>query len=266
MRRISELNQENARLKSLLADAELEKASLREKMTGLTGVPGPQPARSPRQQTDGPSESGPGAVPEAGVRRIRPGLRQIKRERLRRHLEDVALGLFDQQGFDATTVEEIAAVAGVSPRTFFRYFAAKEDVLLVVMDEVQHEMLTAVKANYDGSPASLLAALVVFSEGLDQRRSALLRSSRLLGQPALYPSRLRHSRALEDALSVVLAGCDGSPEPGAHHRRLAALAACAMSISMRIWLEAQAKGPFRDVFVATVDVLQALGQVAESMA
>ena len=196
----------------------------------------------------------------------KPGLRQIKRERLRRHLEDVALTLFDQQGFDATTVEAIAAAADVSPRTFFRYFAAKEDVLLVGMDEVQRDMLSAVEAAYSGSAASLLAALMAFSEGLDQRRSSLLRSSRLLGQPALYPSRLRHSRALEDALAVALAGCDGLAGPGEHHRRLAALAASAMSISMRIWLEADARGPFRAVFASTVEVLQTLGRAAESVA
>jgi AcrR family transcriptional regulator len=188
------------------------------------------------------------------------GLRDKKRARLRRLLEEVALDLFVQQGFDATTVEEIAAAADVSPRTFFRYFAAKEDVLLVVMDEVQQEMLTAVRVHYDGTPRSLLNALVVFSEGLDRRRSAMLRSSRLLGHPALYPGRLRHSRGMEDALSIVLADHHGCPEPGTDHRALAVLAASAMSISIRIWLESGPKEPFRAVFVSTLGVLQQLGQ------
>jgi AcrR family transcriptional regulator len=269
--RISDLESENARLKRLLADAELEKASLRERVSNFSAARLPpataggdnraeSTSRPHRRAATAPPRTAaqPGSEPE--VVPLSQGLRDKKRERLRRLLEEVALELFVQQGFDATTVEEIAAAADVSPRTFFRYFASKEDVLLVVMDEVQQEMLTAVRVHYDGSPRSLLKALVVFSEGLDRRRAAMLRSSRLLGHPALYPGRLRHSRAMEDALAIVLADQDGRTEPGPEHRALAVLAASAMSISIRIWLESGAKEPFRAVFVSTLEILQQLGQ------
>ncbi|MEX6429452.1 MAG: TetR family transcriptional regulator [Ferrimicrobium sp.] len=55
---------------------------------------------------------------------------QERKERTRAVLAQTAAELFVSKGFDRTTVEEIAQVAGFSPRTFFRYFATKEEVVM----------------------------------------------------------------------------------------------------------------------------------------
>jgi len=78
-----------------------------------------------------------------------PGLRERKKARTRASIREHALRLFREQGYQATTVEQIAAAAEVSPSTFFRYFPTKEDVVL--QDDMDTRMIEAL----DRQPAGL---------------------------------------------------------------------------------------------------------------
>ncbi|WDF31981.1 TetR family transcriptional regulator [Arthrobacter agilis] len=57
-------------------------------------------------------------------------LRERTRNAIRDQIAQVAIVMFDEQGFDETTVDQIAVAVGISSRSFFRYFGAKEDVIL----------------------------------------------------------------------------------------------------------------------------------------
>src|SRR5258707_2563624 len=63
------------------------------------------------------------------------GLRERKKQRTRATLIDAAVELCERQGFERTTVDQIAAIADVSPRTFSRYFATKDAIALALVDD-----------------------------------------------------------------------------------------------------------------------------------
>jgi AcrR family transcriptional regulator len=63
------------------------------------------------------------------------GLRERKKARTRATLIDAAVELCDRQGFERTTVDQIAAIADVSPRTFSRYFATKDAIAVALIDD-----------------------------------------------------------------------------------------------------------------------------------
>jgi AcrR family transcriptional regulator len=78
-----------------------------------------------------------------------PGLRERKKQATRQSIIDTAWALFEKQGYATTTIDDIAEVADVSPRTIFRYFASKEALLFARADD----MIAALEAELASRPA-----------------------------------------------------------------------------------------------------------------
>ncbi len=114
-------------------------------------------------------------------------LRERKKLKTRRAIQDHALRLFAEQGYDATTVEQISAAAEISPSTFFRYFPSKEDCVLT--DEYDPIMAEVFRAQ--PPELSLIEALrEMFREVLTEmyardREQILTRTKLILSVPAL---------------------------------------------------------------------------------
>jgi|ERR1700729_4227988 AcrR family transcriptional regulator len=98
------------------------------------------------------------------------GLRERKKARTRATIRAEALRLFREQGYHATTVEQIAAAAEVSPSTFFRYFPTKEDVVL--QDDMEPLLAEAIEHQPPelGVVAAVRASLRTVISNLDKEQ------------------------------------------------------------------------------------------------
>ncbi len=151
-----------------------------------------------------PDRSGSGSSKATGPGGEPLGLRERKKRATRQALHGAALRLVAERGFDDVTIEDIAADADVSPRTFFNYFGSKEDVI-VNPDPDRVERLRALLATHtspDEEPLDVLESVLLASldELTDRRDEWLLRLRLVREIPALTPRHLAAYEAMERAL------------------------------------------------------------------
>lgn len=153
-------------------------------------------------------------------------------------IESVALKLFESRGFAVVTVEEIAAEAGISPRTFYRHFATKEDIVQVRIDQRAKSLRSALEERPpDESPIrALREALVgvVAAEDAGQRRRwmILVESSPALVRGALGGIHLKVNAVMGEFFSLRL----GRPEDDLVPTMLAAAAGGVLLAANTRWL------------------------------
>ena len=170
------------------------------------------------------------------------GLRERNRRQTLQRIAEVGIELFLAKGYDATTLDEIAAAAGISRRTFFYYFRSKDDILLAHLasyaDALKATILESASA---GEPIDVMRdALVKLSARFESpRTSAIVRVVR--------ETRTLHASRQGRQLQLEQAACDALRElwPAKERRdrlRLVAMASMGlMRLVVDAWIEQDGK-------------------------
>jgi AcrR family transcriptional regulator len=165
-----------------------------------------------------------------------PGLRARKRQETREKLTRAAMALFLERGFEATTLDDIVAAADISRRTFFHYFASKEDVVFAWQEQASAALIAAVAARPAGE--SMLAAaenaMIAMAGQLDPGQvAALARLKR--DNPALQARDQVKYEKLERTLADALLRRSANKADKMQARLVAMIATGAMRVGGELW-------------------------------
>jgi len=184
------------------------------------------------------------------------GLRERKKLATRTALTGAALRLAAERGVDGVTAEEIAAEAGVSVRTFFNYFATKEEAFVADdLERGQRFVAHVAAADADAPLWELLrsAAVTILATSELPDREQALKEQLIRTSPAVVAQVLGAFARLEEQLVVELLRRT-APAPALHARLLANAVLAAVRAATETWLDTsnvQQAGP--EVFVALLD-------------
>ncbi|MET9698434.1 TetR family transcriptional regulator [Streptomyces sp. NPDC006529] len=173
------------------------------------------------------------------------GLRERKKRRTRDALLRSSLVLFTTQGYEETTVDEITDAVEVSQRTFFRYFANKEEVAFAVQDLVESHFVAALEARpaAEGPLAAMRNAVLGAWDTIEEAIGEVvpvelhMRSYRLIeSTPALLAVHLRRSTELEERIARLIAAREGLDVDTDPRPRIAVAAfSGVMRVTGRLW-------------------------------
>lgn len=168
------------------------------------------------------------------------GPRAAARANVRNALVAAAYQLCGDDGFEAVTTQEVADLAGVSQRTFFRYFPAKEDVLLDFFDDQNRRICEAIRRRPAGEPAERLLRHG-FQTYVEMDQAEIERTRMVIGL-ANGSSQLRKALTLRQAVweeriaETLLERDEIAEQDELRTRHLVAMAMAILSVAFRMTL------------------------------
>ncbi|MCL4465099.1 MAG: TetR family transcriptional regulator [Chloroflexi bacterium] len=184
-------------------------------------------------------------------------LRERKKSQTRQAIQREALRLFLEKGYEATSVGEIAAAAGVSPMTFFRYFPTKEDV--VISDDYDPLVVEMIATRPAGEPALTRVRRAV-ADGLARiyaadREALLVRMRLILSTPALRARLWEQQSAGVKLIASALGSRAGWEDGGLASRVTAAACIAAITTATEAWVEGGGREELPQLVEQAFDVL-----------
>lgn len=176
-----------------------------------------------------------------------PGLRERKKQKTRWAIQEHALRLFQEQGYEQTTVDQIAAAAEISPSTFFRYFKTKEDV---VMQDEYDPLLLRLLAEAPADQPPVTALRTAMSEafhaiGPEEMAAVYQRSQLMMKVPALRMRALDNFTGSVDMLAEGIGGRVGRDPGEVEVRAFAGAVIGALTAAIYLWADGDGTGhPF----------------------
>ncbi|WP_235825995.1 TetR/AcrR family transcriptional regulator [Candidatus Frankia alpina] len=184
----------------------------------------------------------PAAIPTGAATPARgTDLRSRTRRALQAEITAVAFDLFDRQGFECTTINQIAAEAGLSRSSFFRYFATKEDVVLLGVEEgglVLRDALAARPADETPWQALRQALNAIIGFNAENPERALRLSRMMVDTPSLQGRQLQQQNSWQRLLAPELARRLAIPPTDTADPRPRALASAALGCydaALTVW-------------------------------
>lgn len=175
----------------------------------------------------------------------------------RERLEAAALDLFEEQGFAATTVPQIAERAGLTTRTFFRHFADKREVIYADDQFPQIVRRIFAEATADAEPLELIVDGIrrVADEELEGQRAKVLRRAAIIrSDPGLLERGLRKR---SDLAAAIRTGFLGRGIPATTASLLGETTASLVELALADWLESDGDQSFGDMVAERLQALRA---------
>jgi AcrR family transcriptional regulator len=178
-----------------------------------------------------------------------PGIRETRREGIKQTLSQNGIRLFLKQGFEQTTIEQIAESAGISRRTFFRHFATKEDLVFLWYEELGQEIVAvcagrpAQEAPYDSACAALRSLLKYYDRDAVWAASMMKLSAET---PGLLGKSLEKRSLWEIWLAEVLVPKFPGPDAALHARLTTSAAVNCFAQAVAYWFEGDQTRPLKE--------------------